>query len=258
MTANSDVLLVASGLCRSFGKELTVRDVSLTLRRGDILGLLGLNGAGKSTTLRVLCGVLVADAGDVHITGLSLSSNPLKARAQLGYLPDQPPLYLDMRVRPYLNFCARLRRVPRKLLANKLERVIERCGLGDVQSQRIAHLSKGYKQRVGLAQALVHEPAVVLLDEPSNGLDPQQMQNMRELIKELGRDHAIVFSTHLLGEAQAVCNRIAVLHQGRLIADQPVVAGDNQLESLFTRLVQDDTTHSGTEADRCSITGASV
>jgi ABC-2 type transport system ATP-binding protein len=212
-----------------------VHDVSLTLRRGDVLGLLGLNGAGKSTTLQLLCGVLAADTGSVTVDGHDLHEEPMAARAQIGYLPDQPPLYPDMRVNSYLVLCARIRRVPRRIVTARVDAAIERCQLRNVRTQRIAELSKGYRQRVGLAQALVHEPAVILLDEPSNGLDPQQMQEMRELIRTLGKQQSVIFSTHLLAEAQAVCTRIAVMHEGRLVADR--AADGKDLGALFTQIV---------------------
>lgn len=238
MSTAADVLLKAQGLSRRLSDQAQVQDVSLTLRRGDVLGLLGLNGAGKSTTLQLLCGVLAADSGDVVIGGHSLADEPLLARARVGFLPDLPPLYPDMRVVEYLRLCARLRRVSKAAVAERVQAIIARCDLSDVQRLRIAKLSKGYRQRVGLAQALIHEPDVVLLDEPSNGLDPQQMHSMRDLIKTVGAEHSVIFSTHLLGEAQAVCNRIAVMHDGRLIADQPVGSDDAQLETLFDQLVR--------------------
>jgi len=236
----ADVLLEAHSLSRSLSDQAQVQDVSLTLRRGDVLGLLGLNGAGKSTTLRMLCGVLVPDAGHVTIAGHSLADDPLRARARIGFLPDQPPLYADMRVENYLQLCAKLRRIDKASVNDRVTAIIDRCDLGSVRRQRIAKLSKGYRQRVGLAQALVHQPDVVLLDEPSNGLDPQQMQSMRTLIKSVGAEHCVIFSTHLLAEARAVCNRIAVMHDGRLIADQTTGHDDAQLETLFDQLVRDD------------------
>lgn len=235
MPTDADILLTASNLSRVLSDRAAVHDINLTLRRGDILGLLGLNGAGKSTTLQMLCGVLAADTGTVIVNGHDLHEEPMAAKAQIGYLPDLPPLYPDMRVNNYLHFCARIRRVHRSAVTNRVNTVIEQCQLGDVRRQRIAELSKGFRQRVGLAQALVHEPAVILLDEPSNGLDPQQMQEMRELIRTLGEQQSVIFSTHLLAEAQTVCTRIAVMHEGRLVADRP--ADGKDLGALFTQIV---------------------
>jgi len=214
--------------------------MSLTLNRGDVLGLLGLNGAGKSTTLRMLAGTLTPDSGSVSIAGHSLHDEPIKARACLGYLPDQPPLYNDMRITEYLTFTARLRRVASSEINKRVNTVMTHCDLHSMSSKRIAQLSKGFRQRVGLAQALVHEPDVLLLDEPSSGLDPNQMQGMRKVIQNAGEEHAVVFSTHLLNEAQEVCNRIAVVHQGKLIHEAPVTSNNKELEALFTGLVQEE------------------
>ncbi len=230
-----------------------VADINLTLRRGDVLGLLGLNGAGKSTTLNMLAGVTVPDAGSVTVAGYSLAEQPLQARAALGYLPDTPPLYPDMRVGAYLKLTAQLRRVPKRLVRSAVDDASELCDLTAVQKHRIAALSKGYRQRVGLAQAIIHKPQLILLDEPSNGLDPHQMQSMRQLIQGLGETAAVVFSTHLLPEAVATCNRIAVMHQGRIVAsERDTNAGTEQtakeqgvqplhrdeLDTLFSNLVQ--------------------
>lgn len=239
--APSDVLLDARGLGRRYGAggggtAGGVRDVTLALRAGDVLGLLGLNGAGKSTTLRLLAGVLAPDAGSVTIAGHSLEDAPLEARARLGYLPDLPPLYPDMRVDDYLAHAARLRRLKGAALAAAVDRAVERCRLGDVRRRRIEVLSKGYRQRVGLAQALVHEPSVLLLDEPGSGLDPQQTEELRALVTDYGREHAVVLSTHLLHEAQSVCNRVAVVHEGRLVAER--AADGAELETLFAELTR--------------------
>jgi len=225
------ILLEAHQLTRVLSDTSSVQSISLTLGRGDVLGLLGLNGAGKSSTLRMLCGVLIPDSGTVTIAGFSMSEQPLEARAQVGYLPDHPPLYNDMRVCEYLTLSGRIRGLKGQVLSTRQNQVTEQCSLGDVNRKLIGSLSKGYRQRVGLAQALIHEPAVVLLDEPSNGLDPQQMESMRHLIKEVGRTHSVLFSTHLLSEAKATCNRIAIIHDGRLVADRPAHGAD--LDLLF-------------------------
>ncbi|MGQ7846847.1 ABC transporter ATP-binding protein [Granulosicoccus sp. 3-233] len=222
----SSPLLEAQSLSLRHAGGTGVDDISLSLRRGDIIGLLGLNGAGKSTTLRLLCGVLVPDSGSVHVNGLSLTEAPLQARAQIGYLPDQPPLYDDMRVREYLTLTGRIRGLDRRRTTLRLSQIIEQCALGDVQHRIIGTLSKGFRQRIGLAQALIHEPAVVLLDEPANGLDPQQMDGMRQLIADVGRDQTLIFSTHLLAEVTATCNRVAIIHSGRLVADRPCSGDD--------------------------------
>ena len=228
---SAQILLEAHQLTRALSETASVQDLSLQLCRGDVLGLLGLNGAGKSSTLRMLCGALIPDSGTVTINGYSMSDTPLSARAQVGYLPDQSPLYNDMRVCEFLTLSGRIRELKGQRLSNRLTQVTEQCALGDVSRKLIGTLSKGYRQRVGLAQALIHEPAVVLLDEPSNGLDPQQMESMRHLIKEVGQTQTVLFSTHLLSEAKATCNRIAIIHDGKLVADRP--ANGDDLEILF-------------------------
>lgn len=224
-------VLEADALHRNLGHTTAVSQLSLTLHRGDVLGLLGLNGAGKSTTLKMLCGMLAPDSGTVTINGCSMTEHPLQARAHIGFLPDQPPLYDDMRVTEYLRLCGQIRGLKGSALRTRHAEVIEQCSLEQVSSSLIATLSKGYRQRVGLAQAIIHKPAVLLLDEPSNGLDPQQLEGMRKLIRRYARDHAVVFSTHLLAEAQATCNRIAIIHAGKLVADKAADGAD--LESLF-------------------------
>lgn len=232
---NKTRLLNAANLCRSLGATAAVDDVSIHLQRGDVLGLLGLNGAGKSTTLRMLCGMLVPDSGTVSIAGYAMAEQPLKARARIGFLPDQPPLYNDMRVHEYLRLCGQIRGLKGALLARNQAFITEQCALEEVNTKLIGNLSKGFRQRVGLAQAMIHEPDVLLLDEPSNGLDPQQLDTMRTLIRAYAKNHAVVFSTHLLAEAQAICNRVAIIHKGKLVADT-TTDGAN-LEELFRRSI---------------------
>lgn len=223
--------LQATSLTRGNDNRSLVSNVSLTLKRGEVLGLLGLNGAGKSTTLKMLCGILVPDQGHVVVNGYSLAESPLAARAQIGFLPDQPPLYDAMRVVEYLELCGQIRGLKGQRLRQRKTGVIEQCLLGEVQRTLIGKLSKGFRQRVGLAQAIIHEPCVILLDEPGNGLDPQQQDNMRALIRSLGEQQAVVFSTHLLAEAKTTCNRIALMHEGVLVADD--LAPDDDLEARF-------------------------
>jgi len=220
-----------------------VDNLSLTLQPGDVLGLLGLNGAGKSTTLRLLSGCLSPHAGQVHIDGHDLQDEPLAARAALGYLADTPALYDDLRVTDQLTLAARLRRVPNTGIVEAVAVAIEACGLSEVARRRCGALSKGFRQRVGLAQAIVHEPRVLLLDEPSSGLDPQQMEEMRALVRRLGERRAVILSSHLLGEVQACCTRIAVMHRGALRLDRSLEAADDggeSLAALFGRLVSDE------------------
>ena len=216
-----EVLLSARGLTRYYGRRQALHDVEFSLGRGEILGLLGQNGAGKSTTMQILSGALAPSSGTVEICGKSLSDQPLQAKAALGYLPEQPPLYADMLVDEYLSGCARLRRVAASAVAESVARCRARCGLTDIGQRLIGNLSKGYQQRVGIAQAIVHEPSVLVFDEPTAGLDPVQIRDMRALIKELGRERAIVVSTHILPEVQTLASRILILHHGRVVHDAP-------------------------------------
>ncbi len=220
----NEVLLSARGLTRYFGRQQVLHDLDLDLREGEVLGFLGLNGAGKSTTMQILTGALSATAGDVAICGHSLAREPLAARRQLGYLPEDPPLYDDMRVDEYLSACARLHGLPTNAVAAGVARARARCGLADVGQRLIGHLSKGYRQRVGIAQAIVHDPRVLVLDEPTSGLDPLQIRDVRALIRELGRECAVIVSTHILPEVQLLASRIVILHHGRIVHDTPMAS----------------------------------
>jgi len=206
-------------LSRRFGPLVAVDDVSFSVEKGVVAGLLGPNGAGKTTTLRMLTGCLGATAGTISIDGNDLAAAPDAARGALGYLPETPPLYVDMTVRGYLDHAARLRRVPGATRRAAVDRALERTDLTAVAGRLIGHLSKGFRQRVGIAQALVHEPPVLILDEPTSGLDPAQMAQVRALIANLRGDHTILLSTHLLSEVTASCDRVLILVGGRLVAD---------------------------------------
>lgn len=210
-----------------YGRHRAVSQLSLRVARGECLGLLGLNGAGKSSTLSMLAGVRAPAAGCILVGGLDLQTEPLAARRRLGYLPDVPPLFAEMRVGEYLGFCADLRAVSRR--ADAVARASARCGLQDVSARLIRSLSKGYQQRIGIAQAIVHEPEVVILDEPSVGLDPRQLQEIRALVKALAAERAVVLSSHLLAEVESTCTRVAILHQGQLVHEGPVATGQLQL-----------------------------
>lgn len=230
----NEVLLAARGLTRWFGRRQALHGIDLELRRGEVLGFLGLNGAGKSTAMQILCGALASHGGSVEICGHSLLTAPRCAKRALGYLPEEPPLYGDMLVDEYLATAAHLRQLAPARIADAVERARALCGLGDVGRRLIAHLSKGYQQRVGIAQAVVHAPPVLILDEPTSGLDPLQIRDVRELIRTLGRECAIILSTHILPEAQALAQRIVILHQGRIVHDQ----AHSALRGLRVRFVQ--------------------
>jgi ABC-2 type transport system ATP-binding protein len=217
MTAVAPLTLSARNLSRRFGQHEAVHDVSLEMRRGEVLGLLGHNGACKSTTLQLLTGALLPHAGQIEICGFDLARQPKQAKACIGFLPETPPLYREMCVDDYLTFAAKLHAVPRAQIAHALTETKRRCGLQDAGQKIIGTLSKGYRQRVGIAQALIHNPEVIILDEPTVGLDPAQIRDIRALIRELGNTHSVILSTHLLSEVESICDRVEIMHHGRLI-----------------------------------------
>lgn len=197
-----------------------MKGISFDLVRGEVLGLLGPNGAGKTTTMQMLCGALAPSAGEILIDGKDLLDHPREAKRKIGYLPERPPLYPELNVDEYLRFCARLRNVPPGEVSAAVARVKSRCGLEPVGRRLIGQLSRGYQQRVGMAQAIVHRPEVVVLDEPTVGLDPNQIREIRALIRELGADHGVILSTHILAEVQAVCQRVQILNEGCIVLNE--------------------------------------
>ncbi|MEK7231214.1 MAG: ABC transporter ATP-binding protein [Pseudomonadota bacterium] len=210
----AEITVSAQGLSRRFGAHTAVDDVSLELKRGEILGFLGPNGAGKTTTMQMLTGNLAPSRGAVSICGVDLFEHPTAAKARIGYLPETPPLYRELTVREYVDLAARLHRVVKSARTAAVDDALARCGLTAVAKQLIGTLSKGYQQRVGLAQAVVHRPDVVILDEPTIGLDPNQIREIRKLIRELGANHSVILSTHILPEVESVCDRVQILHHG--------------------------------------------
>ncbi len=212
-------LIEACGLTKSFGTLKAVDGISLTIPRGQVLGFLGPNGAGKSTTMRLLTGFLEPDAGFARIAGFDVQEQARQAKQKLGYLPEGAPLYAEMTPRGLLTFVAELRGLDGRGLANAVGKAVERTGLGPVLDQTIETLSKGYKRRVGIAQAILHEPEVLIMDEPTDGLDPNQKHHVRHLIMEMAREKAIIVSTHILEEVEAVCTRAVVINRGRVVAD---------------------------------------
>jgi len=212
-----EITLYARNLTRRFGNQRIVHDLTLELKRGEVLGLLGHNGAGKSTTLQMLTGCLLPDSGEIEICGINLRQNPVSAKAHIGYLPETPPLYKELSVNDYLIFAARLRGMKQTEVDAALTQTVQRCGLESVRLKIISTLSKGYQQRVGIAQAIIHSPAVIVLDEPTVGLDPAQIRDIRYLIRELGNTSSVILSTHLLHEVESVCDRVEIMQQGRLI-----------------------------------------
>jgi len=220
----SKLLIQADKLDRSYGPITAVKDLSLELQQGDILGFLGPNGAGKSTTMKMLAGVLPLSAGRILIDGIDLREKPTAAKQKIGYLPEIPPLYPELTVDEYLTYCGRLRRLAKTQLTYAIEQAKHRCGLSEQGSRLNASLSKGFQQRVGIAQAILHQPDVVILDEPTVGLDPNQIIEIRKLIAELGQHHAVILSTHILPEVQTVCNRVQIINQGQLVYSSSIQA----------------------------------
>jgi ABC-2 type transport system ATP-binding protein len=220
--ASSELTVSARSLSRSYGGNPAVRDVSLELRRGEVLGLLGPNGAGKTTTMKMLTGNLAPSRGEVSICGIDLLDRPTAAKAHIGYLPEIPPVYKELKVDEYLRLAGRLHKVSKKDLPRAVTRAKERCGLVEMSGRLIGSLSKGYQQRVGIAQAIIHEPDVIILDEPTIGLDPNQIREIRTLIRDLGRDHSLILSTHILPEVEAVCDRVQILHRGEVVFNDAI------------------------------------
>lgn len=236
---NPHPVIETKGLSRHFGDRVAVHDVNLKLHCGDILGFLGPNGAGKSTTMRMLTGNLAPSSGSVHICEINLLDDPLEAKRHIGYLPEIPPLYKELTVDEYLRFAARLHGLASVSLKIALDEVKQQCELNDVGKRLIGVLSKGYQQRVAIAQAIIHQPQLIILDEPTVGLDPNQIQKMRALIHELGRTHAVILSSHILSEVESVCNRVQIMHQGKLVLDDSLDNLKRQhmdLENIFTQL----------------------
>lgn len=217
-----EVLVQVEGLTRRYGDIRAVDDLSFTLARNQILGFLGPNGAGKSTTMRMLAGVLAPDAGRIVIDGSDLLDQPRQAKGAIGYLPEQPPLYRELTVDEQLRYSARLHGLAGAASRVAVARIKERCGLAEVGRRLIGNLSKGYRQRVGIAQAILHEPPVIVLDEPTIGLDPIQLREIRQLIGDLGESHGVILSTHLLPEVQATCSHVQIMNAGRLVYASPL------------------------------------
>jgi ABC-2 type transport system ATP-binding protein len=221
-SASPELTVSAQALTRMYGANYAVRGVSLELRRGEVLGLLGPNGAGKTTTMQMITGNLAPSGGEVRICGVDLVERPIQAKARIGYLPEVPPLYRELKVDEYLRLAGRLHKVKKPALKEAVERAKARCGLDDMGRRLIGSLSKGYQQRVGIAQAIIHEPDVIILDEPTVGLDPNQIREIRALIRDLGNDHSVILSTHILPEVEAVCDRVQILHRGEVVFNDTI------------------------------------
>lgn len=220
-------------LTKRYGNHVAVNDLNFTIDKGKVYGFLGPNGAGKSTTMNIITGCLGATEGEVLIDGHSITEEPMQAKRLIGYLPEQPPVYMDMTPAEYLDFVARAKGIPAKERAQQIETVTEKTRIQDVRNRLIRNLSKGYRQRVGIAQALLGRPEIIILDEPTVGLDPAQIIEIRELIRKLGKEHTLVLSSHILSEVQAVCDAIMIISKGRLVASDT----SENLTALFAGTV---------------------
>jgi gliding motility-associated transport system ATP-binding protein len=232
-------MIEVKNLTKAYGSFVAVKDISFKAERGQILGFLGPNGAGKTTTMRIITGYMPATSGTVLIDGLDIFSSSLEARRRIGYLPESPPLYGDMRVDGYLRFVAKLRGVKRSQVEAAVDHVVEVCGLGDMAHRICAQLSKGYRQRVGLAQAFIHDPPVLVLDEPTIGLDPRQIHEIRELIRGLAGERTIVLSTHILPEVSQICDRVVIINEGQIVLEEKLSAlpAATSLEDVFLNAI---------------------
>jgi ABC-2 type transport system ATP-binding protein len=220
--------LQITNLTKIYGNQLAVNDISLSIQKGEIVGFLGPNGAGKSTTMKIATSYLPPTAGKVTVNGFDVVDQPMAVKKIIGYLPEHNPLYLDMYVHEYLSFVCGVYKIGKSEATQRVGEMIELCGLTQEQNKRIESLSKGYRQRVGLAQALIHNPEVLILDEPTSGLDPNQILEIRKLIKEISRNKTVILSTHIMQEVQALCDRVIVINQGKIVAD-------DRLENLLKK-----------------------
>ena len=214
---DNTALVQVDNLSRRYGEILAVNKLSFTLNKGEVLGFLGPNGAGKSTSMQMITGNLAPTTGQISINGFDLIDQPIQAKTSIGYLPENPPVYRELSVDEYLTYCAQLHRIPSSQLKSALDNAKQHCGLEQVGKRLIGNLSKGFQQRVGIAQAIIHQPPLVILDEPTVGLDPNQVREIRKLIQSLGKDRSVILSTHILPEVQATCDRVQIIRQGELI-----------------------------------------
>ncbi len=250
-------------LVKRYGDRIAVDDLSLQMEPGKIYGFLGANGAGKSTTMNMITGYLAATSGEVKINGVDVTLQPEEAKKHIGYLPELPPLYADMTVKEYMDFAAELKKIEKRKRAEMVGEAMEMTGISDVSARLIANLSKGYKQRVGLAQAVLGCPEIIILDEPTVGLDPKQIIEIRDLIKKLGKDHTVILSSHILTEISAVCDHVFIISKGKLIASDSTekllerMAGSQQIELLLKAEVKaaEEALLAIAMVERCEVQG---
>lgn len=235
-------MIEVKGLCKSYGEVSVVSDVSFTAEKGEILGFLGPNGAGKTTTMRMLVTFLPPTSGTATVAGFDIVKDADQVRSRIGYMPESPPLYGEMRVTEYLSFMGEIKGVPSATLKERVSDVIEVCNLTDVSRRLCGHLSKGFRQRVGLAQAIIHNPEVIILDEPTSGLDPVQIIEIRRLISSLAEHHTVILSTHILPEVTEVCSKVVIIADGRVVLESSLedIVRDRPLEQAFMECVSLD------------------
>ena len=232
-------MVEVSHLTKYYGQFPAVQNISFTAQRGEILGFLGPNGAGKSTTMRIISGFMPASEGSVSVEGFDVFKEPYEIRRRLGYLPENPPLYQDMTVGSYLKFVARIKGLPRREIHTAVEATLEKCSLESVASRLVGHLSKGYRQRLGIGQALIHNPPVLILDEPTLGLDPRQIIEIRSLVKNLSGDRTVILSTHLLQEVSQICDKVVIINEGKITVENYLkeLVQSMTLEEAFIRYI---------------------
>ena len=231
-------MIEVQNVSKRYGNKYAVKDASFSVQKGEVVGFLGRNGAGKSTTMNMITGYISTTAGSISIDGYDILKNPYEAKRQIGYLPENPPLYMDMTVEEYLRFCCDVKKVNRKYIKKHLDDIAELTGLSHVRGRLIRNLSKGYKQRTGLAQALVGNPEVIILDEPTVGLDPTQIIEIRTLIRRLGEDHTVILSSHILPEVSEVCQKFIVINEGRIVAQDTLANLTGQTDGRIRMLVR--------------------
>lgn len=243
LPSTGTVMVEVKGLTKFYRDDPAIQDVSFTVNKGEVLGFLGPNGAGKSTTMRILTGCIPASAGSAQIAGMDVFERPLETKRRVGYLPEVPPVHPDLTVKDQLRYAASLKSIGGRLLKEEVDRVAERVHITDVMERLVGNLSKGYRQRVGLAQALLGDPDVLILDEPTVGLDPRQIQEVRGLIKELGGRHTVLLSTHIMQEVTGTCDRVLIIARGRVVVDDTLEALREKhtglsLEEIFLKLTE--------------------
>lgn len=225
-----NTIVKVENLSHRYSVQWAVKDINFEITKNGVYGLLGSNGAGKSTTMNIMCGVLKQTSGEVYIGGISVRQNPKEAKKHIGFLPQKPPLHTELTVEEFLSYCANLRHIPRRELKYVVDEVCERCNISHFKHRLISNLSGGYQQRVGIAQAIIHKPKLVVLDEPTNGLDPNQILEVRQLIKDIAQERTVILSTHILSEVQATCEHIWMIEQGQMVFSGSVNEFDNYMQ----------------------------